>query len=117
MSLAVPNDDDYQEIQDIEEHCIEMQKNRCYTVPQQPTKNYKSHINASAEIYPGGSCPSPSGVKRAASFIGVIVVIGVVLLCVACIICFAFAFIEITELKAQLNDQGNHTILLCIQCT
>ena len=55
----------------------------------------------------------PSGVKRAMSFI---VVIGTVLFCAACIVCFAFAFVEISKLKsAQLNggvqqvtsDQGS----------
>ena len=89
MSILVPNENDYEYIED---DYLKMEDR------QQPKER-----NALAV---GGSHPSPSGVKRAVLFIGVIVVIGVVLLCVACIICSAFAFIEITKLKAQLNDQG-----------
>ena len=99
MSLAVPDDDgttDYQEILD-----IEMEGNKCYTVPQQPTRD-QERINALAEICPRRSYP---GVK---AFIGVIVVMGAVLLCVTCIVCFALAFIKITNMKAQLNDQGTY---------
>ena len=102
MSLAVPDDDgsiDYQEVLDIEEDYVEMEENESYTVTQQPTRD-QERINAPAEICPRRSHP---GVK---TFIGVIAVIGVVLLCATCIVCFALAFIEITKMKAQLNDQG-----------